>query len=112
MLAGQNVELNGELERFAGLMLAWLNGFERACEVGAAETELLCRLSLGLGLPRHPAALRIWNGAYDRDGRWSDARAAELERAASGAAPRIARANPAAGTRHGESTTATKAARR
>ena len=27
---------------------------------------------------RHPAALRIWNGAYDREGRWSDERAAAL----------------------------------
>eukprot|EP00966_Prymnesium_polylepis_P078047 1809247-Prymnesium_polylepis.2 len=27
---------------------------------------------------RHPAALRIWNGAYDSDGRWSDARAVAL----------------------------------
>lgn len=25
-------EVNGELERFAGLVLAWLNGYERACE--------------------------------------------------------------------------------
>ena len=32
---------------------------------------------------RHPAALRIWNGAYDQEGRWSDARAAAIAAATS-----------------------------
>ena len=45
-------EINGELERFAGLLLAWLNGYERVCERPGAKRRVfvskVCARALSL----------------------------------------------------------------